>query len=109
MEEPGEGDLRRGHAARTGDGEDAVDDVVVGLGVELSRVVVGLGARGDRRLAAPVAAREKTARERAPRQDADTLLAAERQHLALFLAVDEVVVVLHRDETREAAPVRRRE
>ena len=39
------------------------------------------------------------ARQRAPRQDADGLIGTQRVHLALLLAIDEVVVVLHRDET----------
>ena len=49
----------------------------------------------------PVAG-EEAARQRAPRDHADALLAAERHHLALFLAIDQVVVVLHRDEPRPA-------
>ena len=41
---------------------------------------------------------QPAAGERAPRDHADALVGAERQHLPLLLAVDQVVVVLHRDE-----------
>ena len=42
--------------------------------------------------------RRAAARQRAPRDHADALVDALRDHLPLLLAVDEVVVVLHRDE-----------
>ena len=45
---------------------------------------------------------QEPAGQRAPGDDADALGAAQREHLALFLAIDEVVVVLHRDEPRPA-------
>ena len=48
---------------------------------------------------------EQAARERAPRDHADALVDALRDHLPLLLAVDEVVVVLHRDEARPAVRV----
>ncbi len=43
-------------------------------------------------------ARQHAARDGRPRDAADARVAAVRQHLPLFLAVDEVVVVLHADE-----------
>ena len=45
---------------------------------------------------------QESARQRAPRDDANPLGPAQRQHLPFFLAVDEVVVVLHRHEARPA-------
>src|ERR1043165_517660 len=105
VQDPGEGDLRRRHAAALRDLDDAVDDVEVALRViHTVRVVVALRALG--RAALPVAAAvagEKAARERAPGDHADALFDAERDHLALFLAIDEVVGVLHRNEARPAA------
>ena len=55
-----------------------------------------LAARGD-------GAGEQPARERAPREDRDALVDALRDHLPLLLAVDQVVVVLHRDEAASSA------
>jgi len=57
-------------------------------------------------LGVPVAG-EPAAGERAPRDDADALVAAQRQHLPLLLAVQEVVVVLHGDEAVPAVGVGR--
>ena len=46
-------------------------------------------------------AREAAAREGRPRDGADAVLLERGEHLALFFAVGEAVVVLHRDEGRE--------
>ncbi len=54
--------------------------------------------------ACPIAG-QKAAGERAPGNHADAFVPAEREHLALFLAVDEVVVILHGDEPRPAVQV----
>ena len=64
-----------------------------------SGVLVGLPTRGGVELL--VGAGEVAPRERAPRDHPDVLLLAERQHLALLLAVGEAVVVLHRREPFE--------
>jgi hypothetical protein len=55
------------------------------------------------------AAREQPAREGAPGNDRDPLVEALRDHLPLLLAVDQVVVVLHRDERRLRDELRLRE
>ena len=68
-----------------------------------SRERVGLRARRQPLAAARPVAGQQPARERAPRQHADALVDALRDHLPLLLAVDEVVVVLHRDEPRRRA------
>jgi hypothetical protein len=67
-----------------------------------------LARRGQPLALARAVACEQPARERAPRQDADALVDALRDHLPLLLAVDEVVVVLHRDEPRPAVALRDR-
>src|SRR5262249_9201025 len=54
-------------------------------------------------------ARQHAPSEWAPWNQADAFRATERDHLALFLAIEEVVVVLHRDEARPAAALRRRQ
>jgi hypothetical protein len=41
---------------------------------------------------------QETTRERAPGNDTDALIDAQRDHLPLLLAVREAVVVLHRHE-----------
>src|ERR1700746_261428 len=47
------------------------------------------------------------ASQRAPWDDADALVRAERQHLALLLPVQQVVVVLHAGGTGPPVPLRR--
>ena len=94
----------RRHAAPLGHLGDGVDDpLVVGV-VERLAELVGLAAR-RRRVPRPG---EAAARQRAPRDHADAEVLAERQHLALLLPVQQVVVVLHRDERRPARWPRRR-
>ena len=80
-----------------------IDDGVVGiLVVELVGVFVGPGAEGLAfALAAFAAAGEEATSQRTPRDKTDFLREAERNHLALFFTVDEVVVVLHGDEAGE--------
>ena len=70
------------------------DGAVRAVGVEVLAERVALRAL---RLVVPGAG-QAAARERAPRDHADALVDAQRQHLALLLAVQQVVVVLHRDE-----------
>ena len=110
-EQPRERDLRRLDAAlrrRFAPTRSAIVKSAVGV-VQLVGEVVGLGANGLAAILPAAVAGEEAARQRAPRNHADALLAAERHHLALFLAVDQVVVVLHRDEPRPAVRVRRGE
>ena len=102
--------LRGLGVARLGDLKDAVHDGEVRVAiVEVVRIVVGAGARGlglaRGQLAALTASGKESARQRRPRNTADLLVEAQRNHLALFFAIDQVVVVLHGDEARE--PVRR--
>ena len=106
-EQPGQGDLRRRHVAGGGDLHDGVDDV------EVRRLVVevvgeGVGARAGResptRSPRPVPGQHPT-HQGAPRDAPHTLVEAERNHLALLHAVDQVVVVLHGDEPGPAVHV----
>ena len=98
-EQPGQGHLRRWHVAGGGDLHDGIDDI------EVRRLVVevvgeGVGARAGRvtpTVTRPVP-RQHPARQGAPRNAPHPLVEAERNHLALLLAVDQVVVVLHGDE-----------
>ena len=48
---------------------------------------------------------QAAAGQRAPGDDADAFGQAEAHHLALFFAVEQVVVVLHGDEARPAVQV----
>ena len=96
------------HAALARDLGDAVDDpeivlLVVHLVGEVVVCAPGSSRRFfSRRLRLPV---------RKPRASGlqgirpMPSLAAERDHLALLLAIDQVVVVLHGDEARQPAPV----
>ena len=84
-----------------------VDDVEVPSRRRASRRTRRSGARRAPLALARAVAGQEAARQRAPRDDADALVEAQRDHLPLLLAVDEVVVVLHRDEPRPAvAPPR---
>src|SRR5690606_36532674 len=82
------------HTALVGDLADPFDDHTILGHVEHLAELVGLGPGG--RLV-PLA-REAPASERTPRDHSDALVGAEWHHLALLLAVEEVVVVLHADE-----------
>ena len=85
-------------------GQDALEDGVVLLRTQPQRVLEGVGAGADRgRTFARLAAGEKAAAQRAPGGHRDALGPAQGKHLALLLAVDQVEVVLHRDEGGEAA------
>ena len=69
--------------------------------------VVRLRTLGRVLLPAFPIAGQKPSGQGTPRNDADAAVDAQRNHLALFLAIDEVVVILHGDELRPAAPLRR--
>src|SRR5215831_13214862 len=89
---------------------DAVGNREVGVGeVEPRSELVAIRAS---RVAAALflaIAGEKAARHRAVRNHADTFRSAERHHLALLLAVDQVEMVLHRHELRPAVLLRDRQ
>src|SRR5579875_4040620 len=93
-EEPGERHLGSGHTARSGNLRHSVDDRAITGTVQAAAELVRLAPGG---LLVPVTG-EPPAGERAPRDRADTLVGTEREHLALLLPVEEVVVVLHADE-----------
>ena len=109
LQQPGERDLRRLDAAPGGDCGDAVDhgEVARAGSTACGRSRPAWRALVSPLLAAAAVAGEEAAGQRAPGDDADALVAAEREHLALFLAIDEVVVVLHRDEAGPARGGRR--
>src|ERR1700749_5091769 len=49
---------------------------------------------------------QSPARHRTPRNDSDALVRAQRQHFALFFAIDKIVLRLHRDESSPAMSLR---
>ena len=88
---------------RGGEGLQTVERLLV------HQVCVGVGAQrhpGARRvrLAAPVLPRQPSAGERAERREAEPLALADREDLALGLAAQQAVLVLHPAEAREAEP-----
>ena len=102
---PREGEGCAGDAAFFGELAEAVYYFFVGvfrLGVDRFAELVGFGALGCFGLPG---AGEFAAGEWAPGDDADAFGFAEAHHLALFFAVEEVVVVLHRDEARPVVEV----
>src|ERR1700691_390425 len=99
LQDPGAGDLRRRDAALFGDLLDHAQDFeIVFAEVHVLGEVVGLGARGRTGAAFFAIAGQESARERAPWNQPDAVVDAQRIHLALLLAINEVVMVLHRDE-----------
>src|SRR5260370_22637449 len=66
--------------------------------VHVLREVIGLCARGRAAAAFIAIASKESASQRTPRHQADAVVDAQRIHLALFLAIDQVVMVLHRDK-----------
>src|SRR5437899_3683263 len=103
-EQPGQRDRCTRNAFRTRDFGNPLDDFTVRLRRVIQRPAEFVPLR-SRRLLIPVP-RKSTAGKGTPRNDPYTLVCAERQHLAFFLTVKQVVVVLHRDETRPVAQVR---
>jgi hypothetical protein len=98
---PRQRDLRARPAQPRRDRRQGLGHLAIGVGglrIERAAEAVGLRARARR---VPVA-RQPAAGERAPRDDGDALVAAQRQHLALLLAVEQVDVVLHRLEAGPA-------
>src|SRR4029077_19862295 len=87
------------HAVLFRDFRDPLHDLPIGLGgriVLAFRDLIRLGTkRGFRR---PVTS-QSSGCEWTVWDHSDLLLAAERQHLSLLFAVDEVQMILHRDET----------
>ena len=91
----GQRDLRHRHAAFARNPLDRGDDLAVrflGRAIEHRQQPVGLRAGG---IALVPWAGQLAACERAPRHDRDAIVRTQRQHLALFLAVEQVDVVLH--------------
>ena len=85
---------------------DCVHYLEVVLGAEqLGQEWIGARPGALATAAALVRAGQEPSRQRRPGDDADPLFLAERQHLALLLAVDEVVLRLHRDEAGPAVQV----
>ena len=107
VEQPRQRDLNRLDALLLRQLDDALDDFEIRvLVVQPLAVVVGLRAERLAQSLFRAVPGQESARQRAPRNDADALFAAERNHLPLFFAIDQVVVVLHRDEPRPAVPLR---
>src|SRR5919201_857839 len=99
-QQPGERDLGGRYSPAVRDRPYGVDDVEVGVVVERLAVRVAAGTYGTPLATAPPRTGQQPARERTPGDHAHALVVAEGDHLPLLLAVDEVVVALHRDERR---------
>src|SRR5579872_399104 len=95
-EQPGDGHLRRRLAALGRDRLDRVQHRLVRRPIVAAAAHVRLRA-GGARLAVPG---QDAAGQRAPGDQADAFLEAQRVHLPLFLAIEQVVVVLHHGEAR---------
>src|SRR5260370_417715 len=93
--------VRRSTTELPGNAEDASIGVDRG-GVQLASVLVRLDAR---RLSVPFTGQAPPGK-RAPGKNADSGVGAERHHFAFFLAVEQIVVVLHGDEARPSVLAR---
>ena len=106
LDQPRERDLRRRLAVLVGDFDDPIGDFEHRIAaIERFRADPVTALRTLRRTggkAALVRARQNSTRQRRPRRERDSALHAVRVHLALFFAIHEVVVVLHRYELRPA-------
>ena len=99
VEDPRQRDLGRADATLFRDLRDAVGDREIRLGdIKTLRDFVSLPAFGR---STPISC-QKTARQRTPRNHCHPFIDTQRNHFALFLAIDEVVMVLHRHESRPA-------
>jgi hypothetical protein len=81
------------------------DREVVVLVIEHLGIGVAFGAGGGAAALAVAVAGQEAAGQRAPRHDANPFLTAVGDHLALFLAIHQVVLVLHGDEAGPAMPL----
>src|SRR5664279_2085944 len=108
LQHPRQPDRRHRDATGLGDRLNRVDDVLVAVEEERAALTVGVGVLTSpaRRRIAPRASHAATS-ERAPRDAAHALVVQEREHLALLLAHDQAVLVLHRDEAGPATEVGR--
>src|SRR6185437_6166146 len=89
-------------SALLSDLSDSIHNREVGvLIVKMMCELVSFRAQGFAAILRASIAGKKAARQRAPGNNADAFSAAERNHLALFLAVHQVVMVLHGDKARE--------
>ena len=104
VQQPCQGNLCPRHPTLLRNLAHALHNLAVGIlrrDVQLLSILIGLEAVG----ALVPGARQPAAGQRAPRHDGNALRGAQWQHLALLLAMQQVVVVLHGDEARPAMPV----
>src|SRR3984957_7329712 len=107
MQEPRQGHLGVWNPAFPGYLSHAVHDREIRLG-EIHRTgeIVGLGAARIAAVSGPSIARQETPCQRTPGQEAETLISTEWIDLAFLLAIDQVVVILHRDKAGQAQAIR---
>ena len=108
LQNPGAGDLGGRDAALAGHFLHRGGNLeIVVAEIHLLGKIVGLRPSGCRPLIFTLAvAGEKSPRQRAPRNDPHPLIQAQRNHLPFFLAIDQVVMVLHGHETVPAVLAR---
>ena len=108
LQHPRQSYLRIAHAARRGYFRDVLHHREILRTVILAlRVVVGFRTHRVAPVFLPPVARHEPARQRTERNHADALGPAERQHLPLFFAIDQIEVVLHAHEAGHAQLVGR--
>src|SRR3954471_5667465 len=105
VQQPRERKLGRRDTADAGHLRQAFNQRPIELGL-VERLQERIAPGASRLLVPP---RKQAASKRAPRDHADALVDALRNHLPLLLAVDQVVVVLHRHERRRSDALRLRE
>ncbi len=98
---PGQCDLRHRHPALCGQLFHGIDHATVFLFRRLVKRLAGNVGSGPLGLLT-MGPGQPAACHRAPRHQADPLIDTQRDHLALFFAIDQVQVVLHRDEPAPA-------
>src|SRR3954470_8596540 len=67
-------------------------------------VAVGIGCRP--RSFRPLFPRQQSTSERTPWDDPDSLIQTKRNHLPFLFSIEQIVMVLHRDEARPAVGIR---
>src|SRR5690606_27213383 len=101
--DPCERHLHCGSSARFGNlGEQSLEFEIRVAIIELLGETVALRACRLAFTLARTVAREEAARKRRPCATAEAVVLTERDHLPLFLAIDEIILVLHRSEFRPA-------
>src|SRR5581483_3487720 len=106
LQQPCQCHLCRLHSFLTGNFSNAIDDgeILVGI-IQLVSVFVGFRPDSFSAPATLASASEESSGKRTPGYYTNPFFTTQRQHLSLFFTIDQIIVILHADETCPAVEV----